>query len=221
MTTRPRLLDLFCKAGGCSVGYHRAGFDLVGVDIEPQPRYPFVFVQADVLKLDLSFLQSFDAIHASPPCQHYSKATAWRGSRRQHPDLIGTVRGLLLAAGKPYVIETVEDGRNKLVCPVMLCGSMFGLKVRRHRAFELSWCPLILTPSCVHRADDFSFDHGFKQAESVYRDAMGCAWMTVHESRQAIPPAYTEFLGRQIKRHMETVTGGSGEMEESDDPARE
>jgi C-5 cytosine-specific DNA methylase len=194
---RPLLLDLFAGAGGCAVGYHRAGFEVVGLDVERQPRYPFAFVRGDALRPPFD-LRDFAVIAASPPCQAYSRATAWRGDREKHPDLIAAVRAMLAASGRPYVIETVQEGRRRLHHPIMLCGSMFGLRVQRHRYFEAPSLPLVLTPDCRHSKDDFSFDHGGKQPESAYRDAMGCEWMTVHDAREAIPPAYTEYLGKLL-----------------------
>lgn len=205
----PRLLDLFCGAGGCSVGYHRAGFEVVGVDINPQPNYPFEFYKLNALDAlqgaidgndfgSGAYLYDFDAIHASPPCQFYAGSTAWRGNRDDHPDLIGPTQELLRATGLPYVLENVPDARRLLRDPLLLCGTGFGLRVRRHRYFELSWAWNLLMNGCHHRATDYSFDHGGKQPESVYRDAMGCEWMTVQESRQAIPPAYTELIGHQL-----------------------
>lgn len=196
--SKRRMLDLFCKAGGSAVGYHRAGFEVVGIDREPQPHYPYTFLQEDALEAIGRIGCDFDCIHASPPCQAYSRATAWRGRRADHPDLIGVVRELLLQTSKPFVIENVQEARNLLNQPIMLCGTMFGLPIRRHRYFEIPSFAWFLTPDCQHRASDYSHDHGSKQSESVYRDAMDCQWMTVHESRQAIPPAYTEFLGRQL-----------------------
>jgi DNA (cytosine-5)-methyltransferase 1 len=181
------------------MGYHRAGFkDIVGVDIEPQPRYPFEFVQGDALEYLEAHGAEFDLIHASPPCQAYSRATAWRGSREKHPNLIDIVRIALLSVDKPYVIENVQDARHLLINPLMLCGTHFGLRIRRHRYFEAPALGLVLTPVCRHDATDYSHDHGGKQPESVYRDAMQCEWMTVQDAREAIPPAYTEWLGRRI-----------------------
>lgn len=205
--SRPRLLDLFCGAGGCAVGYQRAGFDVVGVDNRPQPRYcGDEFVQHDALAYVGEWFNAshdgvafpFHAVHASPPCQAYSRATAWRGDRSSHPDLIDRVREVIGWYGVPFVIENVQEARRLMRNPVMLCGSMFGLRVRRHRYFELSWNPMVMVPDCQHRSTDHCFDHGGKQTESEYRDAMGCGWMTAHEARQAIPPAYTEFIGRQL-----------------------
>jgi len=200
-----RLLDLFCGAGGAAVGYYRAGFtEIVGVDNRPMPRYPFEFVQADALEYLAEHGREFDVIHASPPCQAYSKATAWRGRRTDHPDMIEAVRMALVATGRPYIIENVEGARGRLNLPILLCGTAFNLPFRRHRFFELSWYPAILVPPCAHRADDFSFDHGGKQTERTYADAIGCDWMAVIEARQAIPPAYTEWIGRRL---LEVING--------------
>ncbi len=191
---KPRLLDLFCKAGGAGMGYHRAGFEVVGVDIEPQPHYPFEFVQADALTFPL---EGFAAIHASPPCPHYANVTRWRGSQDDHPALIEPMRGALLASGVPYVIENVRT--NALRSPIVLCGSMFGLPIRRHRYFEsnadLPW----FMPSCQHRSTDLAFEH---KGERAYADAMGCGWMSSKEARQAIPPAYTEWIGGWVGQHL-------------------
>lgn len=193
--SRPKLLDLFCGAGGCSVGYHRAGFDVVGVDNRPQPRYPFEFHQADALEFVERHGAEFDAIHASPPCQFRSRATAWRGDRSRHPDLLTPLRPLLVATGRPYVIENVEDARRMLINPLLLCGSMFGLRVQRHRYFEMSVPLCELLPPCDHRGL-LPFEH---KGERTYGDAMGCEWMSRDGHRQAIPPAFTEFVGRQLR----------------------
>jgi hypothetical protein len=211
---KPRLLDLFCGAGGAAVGYDRAGFDVVGVDIAPQPRYPFEFVQADALDaLDrLSFglclvegdmrwhVEDFDAIHASPPCQHYANVTAWRGDQAGHADLVAPTRDLLERMGLPWVMENVREAPVR--ADFMLCGTALGLPFRRHRHFETDWSGLVMSHGCQHRPSDYSFDHGAKQPESVYRDAMGCEWMTVEESREAIPPAYCELIGHQLMQHV-------------------
>lgn len=201
-----RLLDAFCGAGGAGMGYHRAGFEVVGVDIAPQPHYPFEFYQADALEFIATHGCEFDVIHASPPCQAYSRATAWRGSRKNHPDLIATTRQALQATGRPYIIENVQEARSLLCEPVMLCGTHFGLPVRRHRYFEVPSTGLLLTLVCRHRSTDYAHDHGGKQTEAEYRDAMGCEWMTVHEAREAIPPAYTEWIGWQLMAVLCRVT---------------
>lgn len=146
-----RILDLFCGAGGCAVGYQRAGFDVVGVDLHPQPRYPFEFHQGDALEAGVRLLaeQSFDAIHASPPCQQHStigKQARQRDAALEHADFIEPTRALLVDSGLPYVIENVVGA--PLIDPVMICGSSLGLDVRRHRLFETNW-PLMVPP-CVH-----------------------------------------------------------------------
>lgn len=210
-----RLLDLFCGAGGAAVGYHRAGFtEIVGVDNRPQPRYPFAFVQADALEYLAEHGRGFDAIHASPPCQAYSAATK-EGHRGNHPDLIGVTRGLLVRTGKPWVIENVP-GAPLQGWPALLCGSMFGMKIRRHRLFECSL--LILTPPCNHASQPVVFSvtgsgyggkhkghNGIKPRGIVQaRVVMGIDWpMTIGEVSNAIPPAYTEFIGRQLRTRFE------------------
>jgi hypothetical protein len=204
----PRLLDLFCGAGGAGMGYHRAGFEVVGVDIAPQPHFPFEFHQADALDVLRTWnLGSFDALHASPPCQHYANVTRWRGRADDHPDLIAPTRHLLVASGLPWVMENVRTV--ELEANLMLCGSQFGLPIRRHRYFQLSWAPFQLHQPCRHRSSDFSFDHGGKQPESIYRYAMGVEWMTVHESREAIPPAYTAWIGTGLLDQLAAVEGGT------------
>jgi DNA (cytosine-5)-methyltransferase 1 len=210
---RPLLLDLFCGAGGCAMGYHRAGFDVVGVDHLPQPHYPFEFIQVDAM----SFLygrrmDQYAAIHASPPCQAYSAMA--RCVKTLAPRLIPELRRHLIRIGLPYVIENVE-GAPLQGNVVKLCGTMFpGVRVRRHRIFELSdHLPLILTPPCdctngVIRGTLIGHRCGGKVApgrirppaatESERRSAIGVEWMSGREARQAIPPAYTEFIGRQL-----------------------
>jgi DNA (cytosine-5)-methyltransferase 1 len=206
-----RLLDLFCGAGGAGTGYHRAGFEVVGVDLRPQPRYPFEFHQADALAFPLD---GFDAIHASPPCQGYSTQTA---DRSRHPRLIGSVRDRICRAGAPYVIENVEGARRELVDPVKLCGSLFGLDLRRHRYFETSFP--VDAPACRHgwqtprfRSLDVNMIRSGRLASVVgvhghinyageaelRRRAMGIDWMTNEELVEAIPPSYSEFIGRAL-----------------------
>lgn len=214
--TRPRLLDLFCGAGGAAVGYHRAGFDVVGVDINPQPHYPFEFHQADALTFPLD---GFDAIHASPPCQAF---TAYRrtGNVGTYPDLIAEVRGLLHSSGAPWIIENVEGA--PLLAPLLLCGSMFTMDVRRHRLFESSERLEAPLWSCRHGIwgpDRFPGGRSRERTGSSrgrvrktieigswdiplprQREAMGIDWMTGNELSQAIPPAYTEWIGAQLLR---------------------
>jgi len=147
MNMRPKLLDLFCGAGGCAVGYHRAGFEVIGVDIKPQPRYPFEFVQADALTYALANGWRFEAIHASPPCQAHSNITP---DKMKHVDLIPQTRFVLESIGVPYVIENVYGAKKSLRNPVMLCGTYFGLKTYRHRLFE-SNIPLLSPAHYPHR----------------------------------------------------------------------
>ena len=197
--TKPKLLDLFCGAGGASMGYYQAGFDVVGVDIKPQPNYPFKFIQADVLDFPLD---GYDAYHASPPCQAYSEATPI-STKSGHPKLISITHELLVSTNKPYVIENVEGARWHLVNPIMLCGSMFGLGVWRHRWFEVSpiWC---LSPAtCCHHGHPVTINppanarkaQGKRNFEKE-KWAMGIDWMNKNEISQAIPPAYTEYIGK-------------------------
>jgi DNA (cytosine-5)-methyltransferase 1 len=220
---RPRLLDLFCGAGGCSVGYHRAGFDVTGVDIVPQHRYPFLDLAQDDAMLvlaDVDYCRTFDAIHASPPCQLYS-ATHSRWSDRDHPDLIGPVRAALIEIGRPYVIENVVGA--PLIAPVLLCGSMFdltldGAVLKRHRLFESS-VPLIAPADrCAGRPVVGVYGTGgawtrtapggggVKVSGAVAARLMGIDW-TDHQAAlaQAIPPAYTEHIGRQLFAALERV----------------
>ena len=206
---RPRLLDLFCCAGGAGMGYAKAGFDVVGVDINPQPRYPFEFHQADAMAFDLS---GFDAIHASPPCQAYT-VLGGREDLSHYPDLVDAVRDRLQASGKPWIIENVPGA--PLRDPITLCGAMFGLRSYRHRLFESS-VPLTAPPHPRHavrvnRRGENRRQHwdsgGFITITGdvgVYcgPEAMGVDWMSGNELSQAIPPAYTEFLGWQLRAAM-------------------
>jgi len=211
--TRPRLLDLYCGAGGAAKGYHDAGFDVVGVDHVPQPNYPYEFWLADALDPDTWGIraQPFDAAHASPPCQAYSTLTKGTNKGREYPELIAPTRALLEATGLPYVIENVPTA--PLRDPVTLCGSMFGLGVRRHRGFETNW-PL-LVPQCQHGSVPKQYKlyrHGVEYVSrfaSVYGsgggkamadwpEAMGIDWMTSSELAEAIPPAYTEYVGGML-----------------------
>lgn len=218
---RPRLLDLFCCAGGAGTGYHLAGFDVVGVDIAPRPRYPFEFIQADCLTLDPAFLASFDAIHASPPCQAHT-AMKTMADARPHLDLIPQTRAMLIASGLPYVIENVVGA--PLRAPFMLCGTMFGLGVkgaqlRRHRLFETNFTVAIptLSTACQHGGRTIGiYGEGCRDSRRKYdktipeftvvdgREAMECPWMTIAELCEAIPPAYTKFIGERMLAHIET-----------------
>jgi DNA (cytosine-5)-methyltransferase 1 len=209
-----KLLDLFCGAGGASVGYHRAGFDVVGVDINPQPHYPFEFHQADAMEFPL---YGFDAIHASPPCTGFSVAShVHRNNGKNYPDMLTPTRIRLKQAGVPWIIENVVGA--PMVPTITLCGTMFGLKVFRHRHFECSH--LIFQPEHKPHRDKRIGEGYFSVAGDAgrwkswgtvkrnvskgtadeWRDAMGIEWMTRNELKLAIPPAYTEYIGRQLLR---------------------
>ena len=201
--TAPQLLDLFCGAGGAATGYHRAGFDVVGVDIEPQPRYPFTFVQADAMTYPLD---GFDAYHGSPPCQDYSKNMKCFVKPGAYPRLIEPTRERLKATGKPWVIENVVGAPLPTQTDlfgahgVELCGSMFGMRIFRHRLFETSFpivaprgCDHSLLPQNPHKAENRK---RWRQIlgpdaplERTWREEMGVSWMNAPEGREAIPPA--------------------------------
>ena len=216
-----RILDLYCCAGGAAMGYRRAGFEVVGVDINPQPRYPFAFVQMDALealRILLAggyitdnhgrnwYLSDFDAIHASPPCQGYSwAAKRWKNSGSVYPELIEQTRELLIASGSPYVMENVIGAPLNTV--IELCGSMFDLRVFKHRRFETSFlmfqpCHATHTASIGFGENDFVTiaGHGGDGSARLdnWQSAVGIDWMIKEEMAEAIPPAYTEFIGRQL-----------------------
>lgn len=210
----PKLLDLFCGGGGCARGYADAGFEIVGVDINPQPHYPYTFVQADALEyLDRASLSQFDVIHASPPCQHYTVMLSNNPQMRdKHPDLIPIVRTKLQDLDLPYVIENVAG--SPLIKSIMLCGGMFGLRTYRHRYFESNI--FLFQPhhfkhkakaahcSTIPRPDEFwSIAGKFGQKDQAQR-AMGIDWMKdVKEIANAIPPAYTHYIGLQLINALE------------------
>jgi len=203
---KPKLCDLFCGAGGAAAGYAAAGFDVTGVDIEPQPHYPYRFVQADWHEYLTEHWQEYDFVHTSPPCQGYSQlATMHPG--RQYPLLIEPVRAALQATGKLYAIENVERAP---LFGVVLCGSMFGLRIergylRRHRRFETSFdVPQLICNHCgptvgVYGHGGHSGKHRMcNKAEAA--KIMQIDWMNRDELAQAIPPAYTSFVGAWAMR---------------------
>jgi DNA (cytosine-5)-methyltransferase 1 len=217
---KPRLLDLFCCQGGASVGYARAGFDVVGVDIDPQPRYPFEFVQADALEYLAAHGHEFDAIHASPPCQAYTNAQKIQGN--EHPDLVHPTRLLLYGLNYhravnlrvtriPWVIENVVGA--PLHEPVMLCGEMFGVETYRHRLFESNVelsRPVHPTHSAPttkmgRRPVDGEYMHIVGNFSGVdrAREVMDMPWANRDGLREAIPPAYAAFIGAQLMAHVE------------------
>jgi DNA (cytosine-5)-methyltransferase 1 len=207
---RPRLLDLFCGAGGAAMGYHRAGFDVVGVDIKPQPHYPFEFHQADAMTYPLD---SFNAIHASPPCQdhmetpHRKHGTGW---------MLEQTRRRLKNQSAPWVIENVPNRRAPhMRADYAICGCMVGLPLRRVRWFETSWGGFELHPTHRHDGPVVSVvGHGtptwvrsklgYNPTITHYREAMGIDWMNRDELSQAIPPAYTEWIGTRLLEHVST-----------------
>ena len=215
---RPRILDLFCCAGGAGAGDARAGFEVVGVDINPQPRYPFTFIQGDAVDADIS---GFDAIHASPPCQRHTDLA--RQSKIEYPCFIEPIREKLIASGLPYVIENVEGA--PLLDPIMLCGTMFpALRVIRHRLFETNWPlrarthgkhPLVYTldkrkahyGKLSEWTSPVQVTGGGNCTVAAASDAMGIDWMTKNELNEAIPPEYTEFIGRQLLEQMDATRG--------------
>lgn len=206
---KPGLLDLFSGAGGCACGYQRAGFHVTGVDIKPQKNYcGDEFVQADALEYVAAHgscnCHAFDVIHASPPCQGYSRSRTLQGN--SHPMLIESVRELLKATGKPYVIENVKGA--PLINPVLLVGSMFGLMTMRPRLFECSFpVPFVLAPPPAAKHSelgmppvDGQYIHvvGHFSGVEYASKAMGISWMTQGELAQAIPPIYTQWIGQHL-----------------------
>lgn len=201
-------LDLFCGAGGASKGISNCGFEVEGVDIAPQPNYPYTFYNEDAVEFMENGLEDYDFIWASPPCQAYSWSSAHsRNSGTEYPELIEITRHYLSKSGKPYIIENVVGA--PLIDPVTLCGTMFpNLKVFRHRIFE-SNIPIVVDRSCSHvghkakerRDDDGDFFTiaGHTVGTTKERsDAMGIDWMSRKELCQAIPPVYAEYLVNKI-----------------------
>lgn len=223
-----RLLDLFSCAGGAAMGYHRAGFEVVGVDINPQPRYPFEHHVADALEFLAEHGHEFDAVHASPPCQAYTVAGHLPTNAVEHPDLLAPTRDALDALGKPYIIENVPGAPMRDF--VTLCGSEFNLlapdidgefvQLRRHRQFESNvW--LMGAGGCQHRTgmvtasvfghgggmhwqrrNDPTRSKGYIPHNKVAAALLGVDWMNKREMSECIPPAYTEYLGRQLLKQL-------------------
>lgn len=219
---KPRLLDLFCGAGGAARGYADAGFDVVGVDIEPQPDYPFEHHVGDAVQFIRDHGDDFDLIHGSPPCQAYTPLNAY--NHKVYPDLIAPTRAAMLATGRPYVIENVEAAAPELEAPALLCGQMFGLRVYRHRLFETNW--ELATPThpahtaiCTRNGylptpeKPFMTITGGRHSrawQNAACDAMGMPWIKVpsggdikrgiREVCEAIPPAYAQWIGEQAAR---------------------
>lgn len=219
--SRPVLLDLFCGAGGAAVGYHRAGSDIVGVDIAPQPNYPFEFHLADALLYAMVHAAEFDAVHASPPCHAHSALNNVNRIAYDTADLLAQTREILGGLGIPYVIENVPGAPMR--DPVTLCGSEFGLStvmepygevwLRRHRLFESNF-PLTRNAACSCRGkwNVGVYGHGAGGSgqrvrgpglAKASREVMGIDWMTRDELDESIPPAYTQHVGQQLLAYLE------------------
>lgn len=225
--SKPILLDAFCGAGGAGTGYHRSGFEVIGVDIKPQPHYPFKFYQADALEFIEEFGYEFDVIHASPPCQRYTgmrniSIARFGSCLTEHPDLIGDTRSALIATGKPYVIENVQN--SPVITSIILCGVSLGLPhLARHRHFECN--VLLFAPKCNHRSASYTIgvygaapdgrrvsypQHKLSRVAKGLaegQEAMGIDWMDWDELRESIPPAYSEYIGLQIIAALENKVG--------------
>jgi DNA (cytosine-5)-methyltransferase 1 len=215
-----RALDLFCCAGGASEGLRRAGFDVVGVDIDPQPQYPFEFHQADAMTFPLG---GFDFIWASPPCQAYTLCQ--RIMKNDHPDLVAPTRERLKSSGAFWCIENVPG--SPLIEPIELCGTMFGLKTYRHRLFECSY-PIDQPPHPKHEARNAKMGRPIRDGEFIQvvgnfsnvafaREAMDIGWMSRDKLREAIPPSFAEYVGLAArvaiaKRDVEDLNSRSRNM---------
>lgn len=214
-----RILDLFCGAGGAGMGYHRAGFEVVGVDINPQPNYPFEFHQGDALAFLIERGHEFDAIHASPPCQASTALTKGTNRGREYVQLIPETRRLLRTTGLPTVIENVQG--SDLRRDLTLCGEMFGLGVIRHRYFEIDRASVLQPAHVSHRGRVRGWRHGTyydgpyvavygdgggKGSVTEWQQAMGIDWTGDRKAiAEAIPPAYTAFIGTQLAAHLRGV----------------
>lgn len=192
------------------MGYHRAGFEVVGVDINPQPNYPFTFIRGDALEALCQLGNGFDIIHASPPCQAYTRKAANWGRRRtyfyDHPDLLGLTRDLLIEFGRPWILENVPD--SPMIPQLTLCGTMFGLRIVKHRWFQSSE-RLEPPPAKCDHSDVYNPWQGKGRSAAKHREAQGTPWIPQSggASRKrgytgdvfnAIPPAYTEWIGKRL-----------------------
>lgn len=201
---RPRLLDAFCCQGGAAVGWHLAGFDVTGVDIAPQPRYPFTFIQGDAIEYIRAHGHEYDVVAGSPPCQHYTLCQRIQG--REHPRLIAPTRVAMQSTGRPWIIENVPEAAPELRDPVTLCGASFGLHTYRHRLFEASF-PVPVPPHPEHRHPTVKMGRPLKRGDWYHavghfsnvpyvREDLGVPWMSRDGISECIPPAYTEWIGR-------------------------
>lgn len=209
-----KCLDLYCCAGGAGEGYHLAGFDVLGVDISEQPKNPHKFVKADAIEYLLEHGHEYDFIHASPPCQKYTKASKqWRKAGKQYAALIDETRQALIKVGKPWVIENVPDA--PLIDPVFLNGSYFGIKIHRPRYFESSFSlpqPVIPPSKPVKmgrpiKEGDILQPVGHFSGVKYAQKEMGLPWMGQKELAQAIPPIYTKWIAKQWLLSIELQIG--------------
>ena len=202
-----KLLDLYCCGGGAGYGYELAGFDVTGVDIETQPNHRGKFILDDAIQYLKNHYQEYDIIHASPPCQKYSKSSMqFRLIGKEYPDLIEITRNELIKTGKPYIIENVPG--SPLIDPVILCGSMFGMRTYRHRHFE-SNMPLSAPIHLKHIVANAKMGRKAKANENIQyvghfsglkevRDMTGLYWLNQYELAQSVPPQYTEYIGKKV-----------------------
>ena len=205
--SRPKLLDLYCCGGGAGYGYEQAGFDVTGIDIEPQPKHRGKFIQADAIEYLKAHFHEYDVIHASPPCQAYSMASMqFRKAGKEYVDLIEVTRMELIKTGKPYIIENVPG--SPLINPIELCGSMFGMRTYRHRLFE-SNMKLQAPEHPKHIAPNAKMGRPVKDGEFIQyvghfsgvklvQKMTGLHWLGQGELAQSIPPQYTKYIGRQV-----------------------
>lgn len=201
-----KALDICCCAGGASKGLVDAGFHVVGVDIEPQPHYPYEFIQADALSLDMKFIRQFDFLWGSPNCQEYTLAAMqYRIKGKEYPAFIAELREMFIESGKPYCIENVEGA--PLINPVMLCGTMFGIRTYRHRLFETNF-PVVQPAHGEHKHRQTKMGRPVQPGEYIQmvghfsgvplaREIIGCPWMNQYELAQCVPPVYAEWIARQ------------------------
>lgn len=211
MTRKPRALDLFCGAGGASMGLFLAGFEVTGCDLAPQPRYPFQFAQGDAMRPPFD-LRDFDLIWASPPCQRWTRHARQHRSDAAHPDYLADLRAMLAASGRPYCIENVPCAPLRVT--LVLTGAMFGLTTFRRRHFETSFAVLAPPPGRAFGPKTrpgsvtISGHSGGRSLRSGWANggraewctALGIDWMTTRELAKAIPPVYAEFVGREVLR---------------------
>ena len=208
-----KLLDAFCCQGGASAGYAAAGFDVTGIDLHPQPRYPFTFIQGDAIAYILEHGHEYDVIAGSPPCQGYSDAQVLQG--REHPMLIAPTREAMQATGRPFILENVPGARPHLIDPIVLCGLMFGLGTYRDRHFELGGGLALNQPhhprhdrpitkmGRPRRDGEMAHYVGNFSGVQAARDDLGVPWMNRDGIRECIPPAYTRWIGQQVAARLD------------------